>query len=70
MRPGSEEYLDSEKYEVKERTIDGPLLPLIARSTRSAARNRSLQRLDNVTFLETANEQPDRLREARARPTR
>ena len=39
VRPGSEEYLDSEKYEVKQRALDGPLLP--ARrggSTRSAAR--------------------------------
>src|SRR5262249_43488376 len=31
VRPGSEEYLDSEKYEVKKRTLDGPLLPLAAR---------------------------------------
>ena len=36
---GSEEYLDSEKYEVQERRLDGPLLPLApARSTRCAAR--------------------------------
>src|SRR5581483_4507203 len=27
---GSEEYLHSEKYELKERALDGPLLPLIA----------------------------------------
>ena len=31
VEPGSEEYLDSEKYEVKERRLDGPLLPLISR---------------------------------------
>ena len=29
--PGSEEYLDSEKYEVKARKLDGPLLPLVAK---------------------------------------
>ena len=29
VREGSEEYLDSEKYELKERKLDGPLLPLI-----------------------------------------
>ena len=27
QRPGSEEYLDNEKYEPKDRTLDGPLLP-------------------------------------------
>ena len=31
VRTGSEEYLDSEKYEVKKRTLDGPLLPLVKR---------------------------------------
>src|SRR5207302_566864 len=31
VHEGSEEYLDSEKYEVKHRALDGPLLPLIAR---------------------------------------
>src|SRR4029077_4377879 len=31
VRPGSEEYLNSEKYELKKRTLDGPLLPLAAK---------------------------------------
>ena len=31
VRPGSEEYLHSEKYEIKQRALDGPLLPMIAR---------------------------------------
>ena len=31
VREGSEEYLHSEKYELKQRALDGPLLPLIAR---------------------------------------
>ena len=36
--PGSEEYLDSEKYEAKERHLDGPLLPLDAPPERDPAR--------------------------------
>src|SRR5581483_3930403 len=54
LRPGSEEYLDSEKYERKRRTLDGPLLPLVERLNRVRRANRALQRLDNVTFLPTA----------------
>ena len=54
---GSEEYLDSEKYEVKERALDGPLLPLVARLNAARRANPALQRLDNLTFLETENEQ-------------
>jgi starch synthase (maltosyl-transferring) len=57
VRAGSEEYLDSEKYEVKRRALDGPLLPLIATLNRARRENPALQRLDNVTFLETENEQ-------------
>ena len=57
VRPGSEEYLDSEKYELKQRALDGPLLPLIGRLNQIRHSNRSLQRIDNVTFLDTANEQ-------------
>jgi starch synthase (maltosyl-transferring) len=56
VRPGSEEYLDSEKYEIKERFFDGPLLPLIARLNEIRRDSPSLQRLANVTFLETENE--------------
>jgi starch synthase (maltosyl-transferring) len=56
LRSGSEEYLDSEKYELKQRTIDGPLLPLIERLNEIRRANRSLQRLDNVTFLDTAHD--------------
>jgi starch synthase (maltosyl-transferring) len=57
VREGSEEYLNSEKYEVKERALDGPLLPLVATLNRIRRENPALQRLDNVTFLETENEQ-------------
>jgi starch synthase (maltosyl-transferring) len=57
VRAGSEEYLNSEKYEVKRRRLDGPLLPLVAAVNRARRENPALQHLDNVTFLETENEQ-------------
>jgi starch synthase (maltosyl-transferring) len=56
QRPGSEEYLDNEKYEVKERRLDGPLLPMIGRLNRIRRENPALQRLENVRFLETEND--------------
>ena len=54
---GSEEYLDSEKYEVKQRRLDGELLPLVRRLNEIRREHASLQRLENVRFLETENEQ-------------
>ena len=36
VQPGSEEYLDSEKYEVKQRSLDGALLPLVKALNRRA----------------------------------
>jgi starch synthase (maltosyl-transferring) len=56
VREGSEEYLHSEKYEIKERALDGPLLPLIQRLNHIRRENVALQHLSNVTFLDTANE--------------
>jgi starch synthase (maltosyl-transferring) len=56
VRPGSEEYLDSEKYEAKERTLDGPLLPLIQRLNELRRSEPSLQWLDNLRWLETEND--------------
>jgi starch synthase (maltosyl-transferring) len=56
LQEGSEEYLYSEKYEVKERALDGPLLPLFARLNQIRRDNPALQRLDNLDFLETENE--------------
>ncbi len=56
LRPGSEEYLNSEKYEVKKRKLEGPLLTLIEKLNTARRENPALQRLDNLTFLETANE--------------
>jgi starch synthase (maltosyl-transferring) len=56
VRPGSEEYLHSEKYEIKHRTLDGPLLPLIARINEIRRAHPALQELSNVTFLDTGND--------------
>jgi starch synthase (maltosyl-transferring) len=56
VRKGSEEYLDSEKYEVKARTLDGPLLPLVARLNQIRRESPSLQRVDNLVWLETEQE--------------
>jgi starch synthase (maltosyl-transferring) len=57
LRAGSEEYLNSEKYETKKRVLDGPLLPLVRRLNLARRENPALQQLENVTFLETENEQ-------------
>jgi starch synthase (maltosyl-transferring) len=56
VREGSEEYLDSEKYEAKRRRLDGPLLPLVQRLNLARRENAALQRLDNIQFLETEND--------------
>jgi starch synthase (maltosyl-transferring) len=56
VRPGSEEYLHSEKYEIKERSLDGPLLGLIGRVNEIRRAHPALQELSNVTFLDTAND--------------
>lgn len=55
LHPGSEEYLNSEKYELKRRRLDGPLLPLVKRLNEIRRQNPALQMLENVTFFETAN---------------
>ncbi|MDX6631385.1 MAG: hypothetical protein QOH00_3631 [Gaiellales bacterium] len=56
LTESSEEYLNSEKYEAKKRTLSGPLLPLIGRLNAVRRANPALQRLDNITFLETEND--------------
>ncbi len=53
---GSEEYLDSEKYEVRQRALDGPLLGMIARMNAIRHTHPALQELSNVTFLDTGND--------------
>ena len=57
LHEGSEEYLNSEKYELRRRSLDGPLLPLAARLNRARRENPALQRLDNLTFVETESPQ-------------
>lgn len=57
VRPGSEEYLDSEKYEVRPRALDGPLLGLVERLNAIRREHQALQHLDEHTrFLETEND--------------
>jgi starch synthase (maltosyl-transferring) len=56
VKLGSEEYDHSEKYEVKERALDGPLLTLISRLNDIRRENVALQRLDNIHFLTTEND--------------
>jgi starch synthase (maltosyl-transferring) len=56
VKEGSEEYLDSEKYEVKKRKLDGELLPLVKRLNEIRRANPALQRFANVVLLETESE--------------
>jgi starch synthase (maltosyl-transferring) len=55
LREGSEEYLDSEKYELKERALDGPLLPLVRRLNALRREHPALQWLD-LAWLDTESE--------------
>lgn len=69
MSLNSEEYLNSEKYEIKLRRMDGPLLPTIARLNQIRRSSSVFKRLDNIRFVPTAsdhiiayikhNEEPD-----------
>jgi starch synthase (maltosyl-transferring) len=56
VAPGSEEYLDSEKYQLRPRKLDGPLLPMIEKVNAARRENPALQHLSNVWFLETEND--------------
>ncbi len=53
---GSEEYLDSEKYEVKQRALDGPLLPLVRQLNKIRRTEPALQRFENLQLLDTHGE--------------
>jgi starch synthase (maltosyl-transferring) len=57
VRPGSEEYLDSEKFEVRARALDGPLLPLVRRLNEVRRAEPALHRVENIRWLETENDQ-------------
>jgi starch synthase (maltosyl-transferring) len=54
---GSEEYLDSEKYERKQRSLDGELLPLVQRLNTIRREHAAFLRLENLRWLDTENEQ-------------
>lgn len=56
--PGSEEYVDSEKYQIREWDLDHPesLAPLIGRLNQIRRDHPALQRTDNVTFHPTDNQ--------------
>jgi starch synthase (maltosyl-transferring) len=56
VRPGSEEYLDSEKFETKHRSLDGALLPLVQRLNEVRRAEPALQRVENIRWLETEND--------------
>jgi starch synthase (maltosyl-transferring) len=56
VRAGSEEYENSEKYEIKQRSLNGPLLSLIERINAVRRENPALQHLDNIQFLTTEND--------------
>jgi starch synthase (maltosyl-transferring) len=58
VRAGSEEYLDSEKYEVRERRLEGPLLPLIQRLNEARRAHPALTAsgLERLTWLETESD--------------
>jgi starch synthase (maltosyl-transferring) len=59
VRPGSEEYLDSEKYEIKPRTwnVAGSLAPLITSINQIRRQNAALQQNDTLRFHRTDNAQ-------------
>jgi starch synthase (maltosyl-transferring) len=56
VRRGSEEYLDSEKYEIKHRTLDGPLLDLLGTLNRVRRAHAPLRRIGPLRFLETEDD--------------
>jgi starch synthase (maltosyl-transferring) len=58
VRAGSEEYLDSEKYEVRRRALDGVLLPLVERLNEVRRAHPALidAGLERLTWLETESE--------------
>jgi len=56
VREGSEEYLNSEKYELKQRSLDGPLLPMVNALNVARRAHPALQRLTGLRFLDTRND--------------
>ncbi len=56
VREGSEEYLNSEKYELRARSLEGPLLPLLKRLNEVRRAHPALLRADGLRWLETADD--------------
>ena len=57
VRDGSEEYLNSEKYEIRQRDLDGPLLPMIRRLNEIRRENPALQHLQQRLLARRHNDQ-------------
>ena len=59
VRPGSEEYMNSEKYEIRQRDWEAPgnLNPMIQRINRIRRENPALQRYRNLQFHRSENDQ-------------
>src|SRR4029079_12834254 len=49
---GSEEYLNSEKYELRQRALDGPLLPMAQALNEARRRHPALQHLPGLRVLD------------------
>jgi starch synthase (maltosyl-transferring) len=58
LNPGSEEYRNSEKYQIRHWDLEDPesITPLITRVNKARHEHRALQRTDNVTFHHTDND--------------
>jgi starch synthase (maltosyl-transferring) len=56
VREGSEEYLNSEKYELKQRKLDGPLLPMVKALNVARHEHPALQHLRGLRFLDTRSD--------------
>lgn len=56
VRPGSEEYRDSEKYECRTGAVGGDLSRLVRRCNEIRRASDVFRRVDNVTFVDTAQE--------------
>ena len=72
LRPGSEEYLDSEKYQIKSRDWEAPgnLNSMIQLLNRVRRENPALQLYDNLSFHTSENPQVLFYRKARMSPPR
>jgi starch synthase (maltosyl-transferring) len=56
VRAGSEEYADSEKYALKSRSLDGPLLERISLVNLIRRSYDAFEHIDNATFLDTRHD--------------